>query len=346
MILRGNNPLLCFREQNIGVICALGAFGLWGIVPVYFRALHQATPIEILAHRVFWSVPFTALLITLSHDWKGLWEALSEKKVLSTLFLTAILVATNWFVFIYAIVTDRLLQASLGYYINPLVNVLLGMVFLGERLRLHQGLAVLLAAAGTFNLALSYGKLPWISLALAFTFSFYGLLRKTVRIESLNGLFVETSLLFPLALGYLSFLTVKGVCAFWIADRQTAALLALAGLVTSVPLVWFTSAARRLRYATLGILQYLAPSLQFLLAVFIYREPFTHVQLITFGCIWSGLAIFVLDSVSQQRKNVMASHPILKRRAADLGKNCEDKQGPDRKEAIHPPHKYCETDRL
>jgi chloramphenicol-sensitive protein RarD len=307
VFLRGKNPLPRFRGQNIGVFYALGAFGFWGIVPIYFKALQHVAPLEILAHRVVWSVPFTALLITMSRDWKGLWEALSGRKVLSTLFLTAMLVASNWFVFIYAIVTDHVLQASLGYYINPLVNVLLGMVFLKERLPPWQGLAVLLAAAGTFNLALSHGKLPWISLALAFSFSLYGLLRKTVRIESLNGLFVETSLLFPLAFGYLTFLTVKGASAFWIIDWQTTALLALAGLVTSLPLVWFTSAARRLRYTTLGILQYLGPSLQFLLAVFIYREPFTHAHLLTFGCIWSGLAIFVVDSLSQQRKNLMAS---------------------------------------
>lgn len=329
MILRVYNPSPLLREQNIGIICALGAFGVWGIVPIYFKALQLVSPVEILAHRVFWSVPFTALLITLSRDWKNLMKALSGKRVLSTLFLTAMLVATNWFVFIFAIVSNRVLQASLGYYINPLVNVLLGMVFLKERLSFWQALAVLLAAAGTLNLSLSYGRVPWISLALAFTFSFYGLLRKTVRIESLNGLFVETSLLFPFAFGYLSWLTVKGACAFWTPHWQTTALLALAGLVTSVPLVWFTSAARRLRYATLGILQYLGPSLQFLLAVFTYHEPFTHVHLLTFGCIWTGLAVFVLDSLFRQRKNSIGCPSRIKGRRAHQ-ERCEDAQGPDR----------------
>jgi chloramphenicol-sensitive protein RarD len=256
---------------------------------------------------VVWSIPFAALLITHNRDWKVLRDALHARKTWTTLFMSAVLLAANLLVFIYAVVTDRVLQASLGYFINPLVNVLFGIVFLKERLRRWQALAVLLAAAGTFNLAVNSGEFPWISLSLAFCFGFYGLLRKTVQIESVNGLFVETSFLFPLAFGYLSFLTVKGKCEFWVSDWQTTTLLALAGLVTSVPLVWFTSAARRLRYATIGILQYLAPSSQFVLAVFYYREPFTNVYLFTFFCIWVGLAIFVADSLSLQRKNLMAS---------------------------------------
>jgi chloramphenicol-sensitive protein RarD len=277
------------------VLFALAAFGFWGIVPVYFKAVQHVAPFEILCHRVVWSVPFTALLITLSRDWRVLLKAVITRKVLGTLFLSATLVATNWFIFIYAILTDRLLQASLGYFINPLVNVLLGIMFLRERLRSLQILAVFLAAAGTFNLTVNYGMLPWISLALAFSFGFYGLLRKTVLIESVNGLFVETSLLFPFAVVYLLFQAVKGVGAFGVIDWQTTTLLGLAGLVTSLPLVWFTSAARRLKYSTLGLVQYIAPSLQFLLAVLCYHEPFTRVYLLTFGCIWAGLAIFAVD---------------------------------------------------
>ena len=285
------------------MLYALAAFVFWGMVPFYFKALQHVAPLEILCHRVAWSVPFTALLITLSRDWEALLKAGANRRVRGTLFFSATIVAANWFIYIYAIITDRLLQASLGYFINPLVNVLLGIIFLRERLRPLQVLAVFFVAGGALNLTITYGELPWISLTLAFSFGFYGLLRKTVLIESVNGLFVETSLLFPFAVGYLLFRTAKGVGAFGVTDWQTTTLLALAGVVTSVPLVWFTSAARRLQYTTLGIIQYIAPSLQFLLAVLYYKEPFTRVYLITFVSIWAGLAIFISDSLSLQRKN-------------------------------------------
>jgi chloramphenicol-sensitive protein RarD len=183
----------------------------------------------------------------------------------------------------------------------------LGIVFLRERLRPWQVLAVFLAAAGTFNLMVNYGMLPWISLTLAFSFGFYGLIRKTVLIESVNGLFIETSLLCPFAVVYLLYRAVKGIGAFGVIDWQTTTLLLLAGLVTSLPLVWFTSAARRLQYTTIGIVQYLAPSLQFLLAVLYYHEPFTSVYLITFAFIWAGLAIFIVDSLFLQRRNPIRS---------------------------------------
>jgi chloramphenicol-sensitive protein RarD len=284
------------------VLFALGAFGFWGLVPIYFKAVQHVAPLNILCHRVVWSVPFTAGLILVGGQGRSLREALHVSGVLRTLFLSATLVALNWFVFIYAITTNRVIHASLGYFINPLVNVLLGMVFLRERLGRWQTLAVLLAATGTLNLTIRQGELPWISLALAFSFGFYGLLRKTVRIESLNGLFVETSLLFPFAFAYLVFAAWKGVGAFGVVNWQTTLLLALAGAVTSVPLVWFTSAARKLRYSTVGLLQYLAPSLQFALAVFLYKEPFTVAHQVTFGFIWAGLAIFMADSLHKERR--------------------------------------------
>jgi chloramphenicol-sensitive protein RarD len=290
------------QKQKIGVFFALAAFGFWGLVPIYFKAVQHVPPLNVLCHRVVWSVPFTAALITVGRQWRALREGLGVSRVLGTLFLSATLVAFNWFVFIYAITTNRVIQASLGYFINPLVNVLLGMVFLRERLGRWQALAVLLAAAGTLNLTLGQGQLPWISLALAFSFGFYGLLRKTVHIEALNGLFIETSLLFPFAFAYLVFVAWKGVGAFGVINWQTTLLLALAGAVTSVPLVWFTSAARKLRYSTIGLLQYLAPSLQFMLAVFLYKEPFTVAHQVTFGFIWTGLAVFMVDSLHKQRR--------------------------------------------
>lgn len=278
------------------MLYALAAFCFWGLVPIYFKAVAVVPPLELLAHRVLWSVPLVALLITLGRQWGPLRRALASRRVWLILCLSASLAACNWFVFIYAIVSGRVLQASLGYFINPLVNVILGLLFLRERLRPWQAVAVLLAAAGTLNLALAAGQIPWISLSLAFSFGTYGLLRKTVRIESLNGLLVETSLLSPAALGYLLLLAAQGRGAFQAGGPEISGLLSLAGAVTALPLVWFTSAARRLPYTTIGLFQYLAPSIQFCLAVFVYQEPFSKAHLITFAYIWAGLTLYMTDS--------------------------------------------------
>ena len=290
-------------EQKTGVFYGLMAFVFWGLVPIYFKAVGHVHPMEILCHRIIWSVPLTALLVTFFRDWKNLREALRSGKVIGTLFLSATLVAVNWFVFIWAVNTGQVLQGSLGYFINPLVNVLLGMIFLRERIGTWQILAVLLAAAGTLNLTLNFGKLPWIALTLAFSFGFYALLRKTVQIESVNGLFVETGLLFPFAFGYLVLLGVKGTVSFGTIDSWTTTLLVLAGFVTSLPLLAFTSAARRLQLTTMGILQYIAPSTYFFMAVFYYQEPFTVAHLVSFGFIWTGLAIFMADSIYLHRRS-------------------------------------------
>jgi chloramphenicol-sensitive protein RarD len=299
-------PQMTAQSPKIGIIYALAAFGFWGFVPIYFKAVREVPPIEVLAHRIVWSVPLIALLITLSGNWKNLREALPFRRVLGTLFLSSVLVMANWFVFIYAISTDRVLQASLGYFINPLVNVILGVIFLRERLGLWQAMAVLLAAIGTLNLVLRLDEIPWISLFLAFSFGFYGLLRKTVQIEALNGLFVETGILCPFAAAYLLLLAKRHTGSFGTSDWAMTTLLFLAGAVTTLPLLWFTSATRRLRYTTIGLFQYLAPSLNFYLAVFYYNEPFTTAHFLTFSCIWTGLAIFVTDSLMKQK---IQNHP-------------------------------------
>ncbi|MEW6266564.1 MAG: EamA family transporter RarD [Thermodesulfobacteriota bacterium] len=290
------------REQKKGLLYGLAAFCIWGLNPLYFKAVAHVTPLEVLCHRVIWSVPLTALWITLIGGWPAVKNALGQRLVLLTLLLSSLIVAANWLMFIYAIGAGRVLECSLGYFINPLVNVLLGLIFLRERLRRAQTAAVLSAAAGTALLTVNYGSPPWISLFLAFSFGFYGLLRKTVRIDSVGGLFVETTLLFVPALAYLGYLTYNQGLAFGSQGWPTAILLFSAGAVTSIPLVAFTSAARRLQYSTIGLLQYLAPTLQFLLAVFRYHEPFTRVHLISFSFIWLGLLVFMADSLAFQRK--------------------------------------------
>jgi chloramphenicol-sensitive protein RarD len=284
-----------------GILYALGAFSFWGLVPIYFKALSHIPPFELLCHRILWSVPVAAAILFLGGQWSHLKEALGRRSVRMTLLVTSALVGANWFLFIYAVSTDRILQSSLGYYINPLVNVLLGMVFLGERLNFRQAAAVSLAAAGTIYLTRSHGELPWLALALAFTFAVYGLLRKTVQIESVAGLFVETCLISPMAIGALVILGTQGKAAWGLNDPWITLLLVMAGPITVLPLIWFTNAARRLPYSTVGILQYLSPTIMFLLSVFLYKETFTTAHLITFLCIWSGVVLYTVDAIVTYR---------------------------------------------
>jgi len=281
---------------------ALAAFGFWGFVPIYYKMLDGVLPADVLAHRIVWTVVIGAVFLTARRDWPRLLPVIRCGRTLATLLLTALLVSTNWLVFIYAVDTDRVLDSSLGYYINPLVNVLLGMTVLGERLNRARIVAVLLAAAGTLNLALSIGRLPWIALTLGFSFGLYGLLRKRTDVPVLGGLFIETAFLFPLAVGVIVWLGAHGQGAFLSRGPDLDLLLIAAGPVTMLPLLWFTQAARRLPLTILGLFQYLGPTLSFLLAVFVYDEPFTRAHAITFGCIWTGLAIFSADSFRQAQK--------------------------------------------
>ncbi len=290
------------RERRLGVLAALAAFGMWGIIPVYIKAVAHVPAPELLAHRTFWSVILLLVLIVLGRRWRALRAALTEPRAWLLLAVSTSLLALNWLVFIWAITDSRVLETSLGYYINPLVNVLLGVMVLRERLNLWQGLAVALATIGVLNLTVQLGSFPWVSLTLAASFGIYGLIRKTIRLNSIEGLFVETALITPLALGYLIFLAATGAGAMGAGDRATDILLLLSGVVTALPLLAFASAARRLQYTTVGFFQYIAPTGHFLLAVFVYGEVFTGAHLITFGLIWAALAIFTADSLRAMRR--------------------------------------------
>ncbi|MBF0530805.1 MAG: EamA family transporter RarD [Deltaproteobacteria bacterium] len=289
------------QNRKIGILYALGAFGFWGLIPIYFKAIAQVSPLEILCHRVIWSVPLCAAAITLARQWPTVIQPLANRGVQKNLVLSSTLIAINWFIFIWAVNNGHVLESSLGYFINPLVNVLLGTIFLKERLRPAQKIAVLLAAAGTIVLTTRLGTFPWISLSLACTFRSYGFIRKTVCIESLAGLFVETSLLMPAALGYLIYLEYIGELSWGHIGWSPTLLMISAGAVTSLPLVLFAKGARLLEYSTLGLCQYITPTTQFLLAIFIYNEPFTTTHLVTFGLIWSGLAIYMTEIYRNQR---------------------------------------------
>jgi len=271
-----------------GVAYALAAFGAWGLNPFYFKAVSSIPSIEVLGHRVVWSMLVLPPLIFYGRQWPQVKAALLGRKTLVTLVATSIIVAVNWLLYIHTVEVNRVLESSLGYYINPLVNVLLGRLFLGERLTRSQSLAVLLAAAGVANLAFAYWEIPWLALSLAITFAIYGLLRKIVAVEALPGLFIETIMLFPFALALLIWLHGS----FGRVDRMTDLLLILAGPVTSLPLLWFTNAARRLKLSVLGFFQFISPSCQFLLAVFVFGEHFGPAHYVTFALIWAAIAIF------------------------------------------------------
>lgn len=278
-----------------GVGYSVGAYTLWGMFPLYFKAVANVPALEVLAHRIVWSLAVCALLVGLRHGWPVIFAAFRSRRLLVTLTCSAAAIAVNWGVFIWAVAAGRLLECSLGYFITPLVNVLLGVVVLGERLRPLQWLAVALAAAAVTHQVIVYGSVPWVALTLAVSFATYGLLRKTAPIDPLGGLFVEATLLSPAALGLLLFLAIDGSGAFGRGDVRLDLLLAFAGPLTTLPLVLFVAGARRIRMTTVGLLQYITPTGHFLLAIGLYGEPFSHATLITFVGIWMALALYTGD---------------------------------------------------
>lgn len=282
-------------EAGTGLMYGLCAYLIWGCFPLYFKAFGSISSLQIVSHRIVWSVFFLACLSMRPGRWEKIRAALTDKRALLILVSTALLIATNWLVFIIAVGHGQVLQSSLGYFITPFVSVLLGKLFLKEQLRRPQAVALLLAATGVLTLTISYGSIPWTALILALTFGSYGLLRKIVTSDALTGLTVETILLAPAATAYLLFEAWRGQGAF-LADTQTSLLLMSAGVVTAVPLLLFAAAARRLKLATIGFLQYITPTMHFLFAVVLYKEPFSSTHLASFICIWAGLICYSWDA--------------------------------------------------
>jgi chloramphenicol-sensitive protein RarD len=290
------------RETAAGVLYAGMAFLIWGLSPVYWKAMQAVPALEIVIHRVIWSF-FILLALTLAQRRRAEFtEVLKTPRTMLILTVTTLLVSVNWLLYIWAVNAGYMLQASLGYYINPLVNVMLGMVFLKERLRRPQALAVLLACAAVAFRTVSYGQFPWIALTLAFSFGIYGLIRKVAPVSPLVGLTVETLLLTPIGGVYLIYLEGQGAGALFHGDLALNALLIGTGLITAFPLLFFNLGARRINLSTVGLMQYIAPSGIFLLAVFVYGEPFTEVQVWTFLMIWTALTIYSIDSLSTYRR--------------------------------------------
>lgn len=283
-------------EAALGAASAAAGYLLWGLSVIFYKQLMDVPPFEVLAHRSVWSVVLTLLLIFALSRRAALMAVLRDRRTLLTLVGTGLLIGSNWFVFIYSINEARIVETSLGYYVNPLVSVLLGVAFLGERLSRAQVFAVVLAALGVAIFAFDLGQLPWISLYLAGSFAAYGYLRKISKATPLEGLFVEVLVLLPLALAYLWWLSGHGGTSFGNGSWWTWTFLVLTGPMTAVPLFLFAFGAQRIRLATLGLMQYLAPTSQFLIAVLLYGEPFGTVQLMTFGLIWIGLGIFSFET--------------------------------------------------
>jgi chloramphenicol-sensitive protein RarD len=284
------------RQYRIGLVYTTVAFLAWGVLPFYWKALDTVPAFEILAHRILWSFVFMTIVLVIRRNVqvKRLFRDPGTRK---SLIITATLIGINWFTYVYAVNSERLVEASMGYYINPLLSVILGIVVLRERLNFLQVIAFLLACAGVLYLTIDYGRLPWIALLLASAFALYGLFKKTIKVEPMPGLMIETLVLLPAALGIVVYQMITGRGAFLNLAWQTDSFLVFAGVVTVLPLYWFAQGARRIPLSSVGFLQYIAPSLMLVIGVFVFRETFTRTHLVSFGFIWLALALYSLTLI-------------------------------------------------
>jgi chloramphenicol-sensitive protein RarD len=292
-----------------GILYGIGAYGLWGLFPIYWKWLHGIPAIELIGHRIVWSFVLLAVIIVISRQWGEFRKAISSKRVVIIYTLAGLLLGVNWLTYVWGVNSGFIVETSLGYFINPLLSVLMGVLFLRERLRPWQWLPVGLAAAGVLYLTFAYGQPPWIALTLAFTFAIYGLVKKIAPLGSLFGLALETGILFLPAVGYLVLAEAGGTGSFGHAGLGSSALMAGAGVVTTIPLLMFASAARSIPLSLVGILQYIAPTLQFLLGVLVYHESFTQDRLIGFSIVWLALIIFTVEGLLAQRRIASVMSP-------------------------------------
>ncbi|ART62752.1 EamA family transporter RarD [Kushneria marisflavi] len=298
------------REQSAGLLAALGCFSMWGVMPLYFYLIGpDVSPWEILTQRMVWAAVLLTLFVLITRRSARVMAVVRDRRLLLMLMVTALLISTNWGVFIWAVSSHHVLQASLGYYINPLLNVVLGLIFFRERLRPLQIAAVLLAAAGVLIMVVGFGRVPWVSLILACSFGGYGAIRKRIGVDSITGLYIETMLLLPFAILWLGELYMQQQAVFLQGRLSTDVLLMGCGIITVLPLVLFTMGARRLKLGTLGLIQYLTPTLHLLTGIFIFNETFNQANLITFACIWAGLVLYTVDTLRAQRQIVTPPTP-------------------------------------
>ncbi len=292
-------------EQKQGYLAAIAAYIWWGLIPIYFKLLSHVDAMEILMHRIAWCVPTILIIMWIMKQPIAVAAIWRNRKLFWALVASTLLVSNNWFIFTWAVVNDRVLDTSLGYFINPLLSVLLGVLLLKERMSRLQWIAVSLAGVGVANQIAFVGQVPWLSLALALTFGLYGLIRKQTPVDSMNGLLVETLIAFPVAAAFIGFWLWMSEAAFLNTNVATDVSLAAGGLVTAVPLILFAIGARRLPLYAIGFLQFIAPTLTFMLAVLVYQEPFGWEKGITFGFIWLALAVYLADSVFKRFKKTV-----------------------------------------
>ncbi len=288
--------------MNAGIAYGIAAYLLWGLFPLFFKAVGHVPPLEILAHRVVWTLAFVLAILLAQRNWRWVRTLFTQPRVLAVFTLSAIMVSINWGVYILAATTDRVIDATLGYFMNPLVNVMLGALVLHERLRRVQWIAVAIAAAGVLWLTVEAGRLPWIGLALGLSFGFYGLLRKTAALGAVEGLAAETVLIAPLAVAWLAWASTHGQETASHGTTATWLLLLASGPVTAVPLLLFAAAARRIRLSTLGVIQYLGPSIQLVMAIVWFHEPFGAGRAVGYGAIWLALVIYTVDGLFATRR--------------------------------------------
>ncbi|MFQ3333855.1 MAG: chloramphenicol-sensitive protein RarD [Woeseiaceae bacterium] len=290
------------KNTKQGLIAALIAYVCYGLLPIYIKSVDAVPSIEVLAHRIIWSVPFGLLIVLGRKQIPEIKAAFTDIRIMGLLFITALLIGMNWYIYIYSVQTNQVLQASLGYYINPLFYVLVGVIFLKERLRALQAVAISIAAIGVLILTLSTGQFPWIAITLAASFTVYGVIRKNVAVGAMPGLFIETLIICPLALAYFYHITQGGFAIFANNDSSMIVLLLLAGPITVIPLLLFAVAARKLRLTTIGMMQFLSPTMQFIVALF-YGEILSVPSMICFSCIWLAISIFIYDAVTKKDIN-------------------------------------------
>lgn len=288
--------------MNSGILYALGAYIAWGLLPIYWKSIQNVPALEILGHRIIWSVVFVGMLLYWQKDRSWIETLRGNRKLMGTLVLTALLLSNNWFFYIWAVNQGFVVETALGYFINPLISVVLGVLFFGETLRVWQWMAVAVACVGVLYLTFVYGQLPWIALILAFSFAFYGLLRKKARLASIPALGFETAVIVPIALIYIIVLEASGSGHLFSVNWQTTTLLLLAGVITAVPLLLFGAGANRINLSTIGILQYIAPTMQFFIGIYLYNEPFTQTRLIGFCIIWLALVVYAVDGLKNGRR--------------------------------------------
>ncbi len=283
-------------DTTSGTLYALSAFVLWGILPVFWKLLDVVPAGEVLAHRIFWSAFFvTAVLFYMGR--KNFLSLLQDRRNRISLILTGTLIGVNWFIYIFAVHTDRIVEASMGYYINPLISIFLGLIVLKERFQRIQWIALILAVIGVAIITVYFGRIPWIALMLSSTFGLYGLVKKIMNLDALSSLGVETLMLAPIAGGFIALQAVNGTGSFMTIKYTTDSLLILSGVITALPLYWFAQGARRIPLSRIGFLQYIAPTLMLLIGVFVYDEPFTRVHVMSFGLIWSALALYTISLI-------------------------------------------------